>query len=123
MCGIIGFVGDKKASPTVLKGLKRLEYRGYDSTGMATTADGRIWLKKDIGTPSEIEERQHLNRLPGKTGIGHVRWATHGEVTPANAHPHFDCHQQIAVVHNGIIENYQELRHHYQGGEPSPWSG
>jgi glucosamine--fructose-6-phosphate aminotransferase (isomerizing) len=111
MCGIIGFVGKEPAAPFLLKGLSNLEYRGYDSAGMATVSDGKIWAGKDIGGLAEVQRKHHLDQLPGKIGIGHVRWATHGGVTPANAHPHFDCKREIAVVHNGIIENYQELRH------------
>jgi len=111
MCGVIGFVGDREAAPIVLSALRKLEYRGYDSAGMATIADNRIWLKKDVGKLAEVEQKHCLDKLPGKIGIGHVRWATHGEVTPVNAHPHLDCKQEIAIVHNGIIENYQELRH------------
>lgn len=110
MCGVIGFVGDREAAPTVLSALRKLEYRGYDSAGMATTSGNRVWLKKDTGKLDEVEQKHSLDKLPGKAGIGHVRWATHGSVTPANAHPHPDCKQEIAVVHNGIIENYQELR-------------
>lgn len=110
MCGVVGFIGDAEAAPIVLSALRKLEYRGYDSAGMATIADGRVWLKKDIGTLAEVEQKHSLGKLPGQTGIGHVRWATHGSVTPTNAHPHLDCNQEIAIVHNGIIENYQELR-------------
>ncbi len=110
MCGIVGFVGDRQAAPILSAALRTLEYRGYDSAGLATISDSRLWLKKDIGKLSEVEQKHQLAKLPGKTGIGHVRWATHGAVTPANAHPHLDCNQDIAVVHNGIIENYQELR-------------
>jgi len=110
MCGIVGFIGDREAAPIVLSALEKLEYRGYDSAGLATLAQDKIWLKKDTGKLADVEQKHSLHKLPGKVGIGHVRWATHGEVTAANAHPHLDCHQQIAVVHNGIIENYQKLR-------------
>ena len=110
MCGIVGFVGDRKAAPIVLSALEKLEYRGYDSAGLATVTNSRLWCKKDIGKLAEVRGKHHLNRLPGKAGIGHVRWATHGIVTQINAHPHLDCNQDVAVVHNGIIENYQELR-------------
>lgn len=112
MCGIIGFIGDREAAPLVLNGLRKLEYRGYDSAGMATSVDSHLCIKKGVGQLSEVEQRHQLAELPGRVGIGHVRWATHGKVTVENAHPHFDCHQGIAVVHNGIIENYQELRSH-----------
>ena len=110
MCGIVGFVGDRQAAPIVLGALKNLEYRGYDSAGVATTVDGQLFVRKDAGKLDEVEQKQCLSSLPGKVGIGHVRWATHGMVTQTNAHPHIDCKQQIAVVHNGIIENCQELR-------------
>ena len=112
MCGIVGFIGKRRAAPVVLDALRRLEYRGYDSAGMATCVDGRLCIKKGVGQLAEVEQMHRLNNLPGKVGIGHVRWATHGGVTVENAHPHFDCRQRIAVVHNGIIENYQELRSH-----------
>ena len=110
MCGIIGCVGDGPAAPFLVKALKNLEYRGYDSAGIATIANGKICAEKDVGNLDQVREKRHLDDLPGSTGIGHVRWATHGEVTAINAHPHFDCKREIAVVHNGIIENYQELR-------------
>ena len=110
MCGIIGFVGKEPAAPIILKGLKNLEYRGYDSAGMATIADGRLWHAKDTGKLNEVRQKCHLDKLPGTMGIGHVRWATHGRVTAANAHPLLDCKEEIAVVHNGVIENYSELR-------------
>ncbi len=111
MCGIAGFLGEREAAPVILKALTRLEYRGYDSAGMACVSNGRVWFGKDVGKLNEVAEKCCLGKLPGQVGIGHVRWATHGEVTRANAHPHLDCKQEIAVVHNGIIENYQELRH------------
>lgn len=110
MCGIVGFTGDREAAPIVLSALGKLEYRGYDSSGLATVTNSRLWLKKDVGKLAEVNEKHHLDKLPGKTGIGHVRWATHGGVTMENAHPHLDCQRQIAVVHNGIIENHQKLR-------------
>ena len=106
----VGFVGDREAAPVVLTALRKLEYRGYDSAGLATITDSRIWLKKDVGKLAEVEQKHSLAKLPGEVGIGHVRWATHGDVTQLNAHPHHDCHHKIAIVHNGIIENYQELR-------------
>src|SRR4030042_399325 len=110
MCGVIGYVGEGHAAPIIVKALNNLEYRGYGSAGIATIADGKLWAEKDIGKLDQVQEKHHLNTLPGGVGIGHVRWATHGDVTPATAHPHFDCRREIAVVHNGIIENYQELR-------------
>jgi glucosamine--fructose-6-phosphate aminotransferase (isomerizing) len=87
-----------------------MEYRGYDSVGVATLDDGHIILKKGIGKVSEVSNFLHLKELPGLVGIGHTRWATHGGVTDKNAHPHFDCKNKIAVVHNGIIDNYRELK-------------
>jgi len=110
MCGIIGFAGNKEAAPIVYNALVRLEYRGYDSAGAATIDDKRIVCKKDIGKLSDVNKKHQLDTLPGHIGIGHVRWATHGKVTKTNAHPHLDCKGEIAVVHNGIIENFQELR-------------
>ncbi len=110
MCGIIGFVGNEPAAPIVLRGLYKLEYRGYDSAGMASIENGKLHLKKDAGRIEEVNQRHKLEQLPGNIAIGHTRWATHGGVSQKNAHPHFDCANQIAVVHNGIIENYKELR-------------
>ena len=110
MCGIIGYCGKNPAAPLVLQALKWLEYRGYDSAGIATLHDGRLLVRKDAGTIDRVNDKQHLDALPGTTAIGHTRWATHGAVTQANAHPHSDCSDRVSVVHNGIIENYQELR-------------
>jgi len=110
MCGIIGIVGKERATPLLLKGLESLEYRGYDSAGVATIADGKLRYGKDTGKLDEVRQKHHLDKLAGSMGIGHVRWATHGGVTAANAHPHLDCKGEIAVVHNGIIENYEALR-------------
>ena len=110
MCGIIGFVGNEPAAPIVLQGLQKLEYRGYDSAGMASIKGNKLYLKKDAGKIGEVNQRHKLDELPGNIAIGHTRWATHGGVSQKNAHPHVDCTKQIAVVHNGIVENYQELR-------------
>jgi glucosamine--fructose-6-phosphate aminotransferase (isomerizing) len=110
MCGIIGFVGNKPAAPIVLEGLLKLEYRGYDSAGLASIGNGRLHLKKDVGKIKEIDKRHRLAKLPGNIAIAHTRWATHGGVSQENAHPHVDGSHQIAVVHNGIVENYRELR-------------
>jgi glucosamine--fructose-6-phosphate aminotransferase (isomerizing) len=110
MCGIIGFIGSQPAAPIVLEGLLKLEYRGYDSAGLASIEDGKLHLKKDVGKIGEIDKRHKLAKLPGNIAIAHTRWATHGGVSPENAHPHFDGSHQIAVVHNGIVENYRELR-------------
>ncbi len=110
MCGIVGFVGRESAAGVVLESLKRLEYRGYDSAGLATMDNGQLWCKKGVGKLAEVQAKHSMDLLPGNTGIGHVRWATHGAVTSINAHPHLDCRGEVAIVHNGIIENYQELR-------------
>ena len=110
MCGVIGFIGNEPAAPIVLRGLRNLEYRGYDSAGMASIQDGKLWLKKDAGRIEQVNQKHKLSELPGNIAIGHTRWATHGGVSRKNAHPHNDCVNQIAVVHNGIIENYEELR-------------
>lgn len=105
----MGYVGDKKASPILLRNLMRLEYRGYDSCGLATVDEG-LHVKKDVGVIEEVHRNLNLIELPGVVGIAHTRWATHGNVTRENAHPHLDCHARIAVVHNGIISNYEELK-------------
>jgi len=111
MCGITGCVlKEGPAAPLIHESLKRLEYRGYDSCGEATVDGGRLYIKKDRGTIDEVHRRLNLDDLPGRLGIGHTRWATHGAPTRVNAHPHVDCDMQIAVVHNGIIENFAELR-------------
>jgi glucosamine--fructose-6-phosphate aminotransferase (isomerizing) len=115
VCGIVGFVGDNSAAGTAFEALKRLEYRGYDSAGMAVVHDSMLWVKKDVGKLAEVEKSQGLAGLPGNTAIAHTRWATHGQVTPYNAHPHVDCTGDIAVVHNGVIENYQQLRRYLEG--------
>jgi len=111
MCGIFGCVlKDGLAAPIIHSSLKLLEYRGYDSAGEATINEGKLYLKKDSGKIADIHEKFNLDELPGKIGIGHTRWATHGAPSQVNAHPHTDCLNQIAVVHNGIIENFEELR-------------
>jgi len=110
MCGIVGYCGQKPAVPIVLEALKRLEYRGYDSAGIASLCDGRLLIRKDAGKVDEVIQKQNLASLTGNIAIGHTRWATHGAVTQLNAHPHSDCTGRVAVVHNGIIENNQQLR-------------
>ncbi|MCK4319721.1 class II glutamine amidotransferase, partial [Candidatus Micrarchaeota archaeon] len=110
MCGIIGYIGERKASEVLLKGLKTLEYRGYDSVGMAVDNETTIEIKKDKGMVEEVNQRLDFTSLEGKKGIGHTRWATHGRPTKENAHPHSDCTGNIAIVHNGVLENYQSLR-------------
>ncbi|MEJ2259262.1 MAG: glutamine--fructose-6-phosphate transaminase (isomerizing) [Nitrosopumilaceae archaeon] len=110
MCSIIGYSGEDIASPIIVKGLRRMEYRGYDSVGVATESDNQIELKKGVGKVEEVNSKVNLDKLPGKIGIGHTRWATHGKVTDANAHPHPSSSGKIAIVHNGIIENFTELK-------------
>ena len=112
MCGIIGYVGKKPAVDILKDALTRLEYRGYDSAGIATIADGSVHLCKDKGKVADVIKDCTITNLPGDRGIGHVRWATHGGVTRENAHPHCDSLSQIAVIHNGIIENYEQLKRH-----------
>ncbi len=111
-CGIIGVLASSgsNVSRVIRESLKRLEYRGYDSVGIATKYDGKLFIKKDKGKIDEIHRKLNLDVLPGKIGIGHTRWATHGEPSRINSHPHTDCKNNIAVVHNGIIENFLELR-------------
>ena len=111
MCGIFGCIlNDEAAAPVIHAALKRLEYRGYDSVGEATIYDGKLYVKKDQGKIDEVHMVRNLDDLPGSLGVGHTRWATHGAPLEVNAHPHLDCSGQIAVVHNGIIENFAELR-------------
>ncbi|MBN1354000.1 MAG: glutamine--fructose-6-phosphate transaminase (isomerizing) [Candidatus Omnitrophica bacterium] len=110
MCGIIGYTGKKSAAKTLINGLHRLEYRGYDSSGMAVVYDGIISLSKKPGKLHVLTDELKRFPLEGNTGVGHVRWATHGVPNEINAHPHLDCKGQIAVVHNGIIENHQALK-------------
>ncbi len=105
MCGIIGYSGEKEATPIILECLRRLDYRGYDSWGVSVDIGGMLSIEKAVGAvPPDV------NLAQSNIGIGHVRWATHGEVTEENAHPHFDCKGQLAVAHNGIVENYLEIR-------------
>jgi len=110
MCSIIGYYGNGDAAPILVKGLKRMEYRGYDSVGIATKSNNQILVKKGIGKVVEVNNRFQLDKLPGNVGVGHTRWATHGKVTDANAHPHPSNSGKIAIVHNGIIENFSELK-------------
>lgn len=111
MCGIVGYIGKKQAAPVLLDGLEKLEYRGYDSAGMAVYDGKQINIKKATGRLKVLNELTHGGELlPGTVGIGHTRWATHGEPSDVNAHPHFNADRTIAVVHNGIIENYLKLK-------------
>jgi len=111
VCSIIGYNGQLvKAAPLLVDSLKKMEYRGYDSVGIATINNGKILISKGVGKVAEVDKALEFTKLPGHIGIGHTRWATHGGVSDKNAHPHFSCSSDIAVVHNGIIENYQELK-------------
>src|SRR5574340_1135503 len=111
MCGIVGYIGHHKAVPIILEGLKRLEYRGYDSAGLAVYCDdGQLAVRRAQGKLRNLEDAVRLSPVDGNFGIGHTRWATHGRPTEENAHPHRDCHGNIVVVHNGIVENYLALK-------------
>jgi glucosamine--fructose-6-phosphate aminotransferase (isomerizing) len=111
MCGIVGYVGHKQAAPVLLQGLARLEYRGYDSAGIAlVTAEGDLFIKKRAGKIAELRDALQDGSPPSNAGLGHTRWATHGRPNDLNAHPHIDCTGELTVIHNGIIENFIELR-------------
>jgi glucosamine--fructose-6-phosphate aminotransferase (isomerizing) len=115
MCGIVGYIGSKKVVPVIIEGLRRLEYRGYDSAGIAVVSkDRKLEVRRAPGKLRNLEEVLQKAPIDGSYGIGHTRWATHGRPTEENAHPHRDCTGQIVVVHNGIIENYLELKHQLQ---------
>jgi glucosamine--fructose-6-phosphate aminotransferase (isomerizing) len=115
MCGIVGYIGNRKAVPIILDGLRRLEYRGYDSAGIAVlNGDNHLSVRRASGKLRNLEEAIRVNPLDGPYGIGHTRWATHGRPTEENAHPHRDCSGEIVVVHNGIVENYLQLKHQLQ---------
>ena len=110
MCGIIGYIGKKNAAPILLEGLRRLEYRGYDSAGVALADNGELVLRKKLGKIDEgIAHLLRESPVAGTTGIGHTRWATHGVPADKNSHPHLDQSGRIAVVHNGVIENYDTI--------------
>jgi glucosamine--fructose-6-phosphate aminotransferase (isomerizing) len=110
MCGIVGYIGKQKAAGIILEGLKRLEYRGYDSAGIATQADHKFQVAKKAGRVDGLIKATPAQKLPGTTGIGHTRWATHGGVTDPNAHPHISSDGKIALIHNGVIENYASIK-------------
>ncbi len=115
MCGIVGYIGNRKAVPIILDGLRRLEYRGYDSAGIAVfNGDNHLSIRRASGKLRNLEEAIRINPVDGPYGIGHTRWATHGRPTEENAHPHRDCTGNIVVVHNGIVENYLQLKHQLQ---------
>ena len=109
MCGIVGYIGEKEATPIILSGLKKLEYRGYDSAGLAVLEDHHIELRRAAGKLDCLAELVAGQPLSGKMGIGHTRWATHGEPNERNAHPHTGMTGRVVVVHNGIVENFLEL--------------
>jgi glutamine---fructose-6-phosphate transaminase (isomerizing) len=110
MCGIVGYIGEQNATPIILNGLKKLEYRGYDSAGIAVIEDGHIQLRRELGKLNHLVDLVNGKPLEGKIGIGHTRWATHGEPSARNAHPHIGSTGEVVVVHNGIVENFLELR-------------
>jgi len=110
MCGIVGYIGPRDATPIILNGLKRLEYRGYDSAGIAILNGGRLEVRKDAGKLSQLIELVNKSPLHGAPGIGHTRWATHGAPSARNAHPHLGSTGRVVVVHNGIVENFLELK-------------
>jgi len=110
MCGIVGYIGPREVTPVLIEGLKRLEYRGYDSAGIAVIKDRKIIVTKTKGKVSQLENLLETSNGNAKCGIAHTRWATHGEPNNINAHPHTDCREEIAIVHNGIIENYTTLK-------------
>ncbi len=110
MCGIVGYLGSRPALPLMMTGLKRLEYRGYDSAGIALIQGGQLLVEKQAGKITDLEKKIGDSQFTATAGIGHTRWATHGIPSEINAHPHFDCKHQIALVHNGIIENYIQLK-------------
>jgi len=110
MCGIVGYVGSKPLLPVLMEGLRKLEYRGYDSAGVAVVQNGELFIRRSAGKLSNLDSVLEKDPIQGQFGIGHTRWATHGRPTEENAHPHRDCRGRIVVVHNGIIENYLELK-------------
>ncbi len=110
MCGIIGYIGSKPAPNILIEGLRRLEYRGYDSAGLVTIHKGQFELRKKTGRINDLAALLRKQPVQGNTGLGHTRWATHGAPTDANAHPHLDQSGKIALVHNGVIENHQQIK-------------
>jgi glucosamine--fructose-6-phosphate aminotransferase (isomerizing) len=110
MCGIVAYLGDKEAQPLLLEGLRRLEYRGYDSSGIAILNGKGLEIEKKVGRIQQLERSLAIHPLHGTLGISHTRWATHGKATEVNAHPHVDASGKLAIVHNGVIENYGVLK-------------
>jgi len=115
MCGIVAYVGNREAYPLILKGLKRLEYRGYDSSGIALLENGKLNIYKKKGKVTDLESELNGKQLPATIGIGHTRWATHGEPNDVNAHPHYSNNRRLAIIHNGIIENYASIKQNLVG--------
>src|SRR3989442_5604724 len=115
MCGIVGYVGEKDAAPLLIESLKRLEYRGYDSSGLAVLDGERLEVRRRAGKIVNLERALLEDPVQARAGIAHTRWATHGPPSDANAHPHTDCSRSVAVVHNGIIENHAQLRRELEG--------
>ena len=129
MCGIVGYIGNNNAVPILLDGLRRLEYRGYDCAGVAMLNGGGIEMRKRVGRIANLAELLQQSPAAGHAGISHTRWATHGGVTDDNAHPHFDQSGKLALVHNGVIENYADAaraararRPHLSARRPTPKS-
>ena len=116
MCGIVGYIGPRDATPLILNGLQRLEYRGYDSAGIAVMQNGDIAIRRDVGKLNNLVQMVNNKPLNGRSGIGHTRWATHGVPSPRNAHPHLSASGRTVVVHNGIVENFRELRADLEAG-------
>src|SRR5581483_298096 len=114
MCGIVGYVGHREAEPILVEGLRRLEYRGYDSAGLATVTGRALHLRKKAGRVGDLADHLSVRPAPGCHGIAHTRWATHGPATDANAHPHVGGDGAVSVVHNGVIENYAVLKRQLQ---------
>src|SRR5260370_314126 len=114
MCGIVGYTGRREAEPILVEGLQRLEYRGYDSAGLATVTGANMCLRKAVGRIANLVKVLQRQPAAGTSGISHTRWATHGGVTDQNAHPHIGGNGEIAVVHNGVIENYSALKSHLE---------
>jgi glutamine---fructose-6-phosphate transaminase (isomerizing) len=114
MCGIVGYVGPRNATPVIYDGLKRLEYRGYDSAGIAVIQNDRVEVRRDAGKLDALRDLLSTDPIAGSIGIGHTRWATHGQANQLNAHPHLDCTGDLVVIHNGIVENFLDLRHELQ---------
>src|SRR5688500_4697250 len=114
MCGIIGYIGPKPVVPVLIEGLRRLEYRGYDSAGLPVGSGGLVAIRRSAGKLALLAQVVAEDRIDGAYGLGHTRWATHGRHTEENAHPHRDCSGRLVVVHNGIIENYPPLKEELQ---------